>query len=89
MHPLSRCVLAALFPHCDRLRITSLRNSRIVCASLRFITLHKVPGAFPWVELSMRQPVGAVTGRLLPTGSLRDVFDGVEVRRFPFCLSIL
>jgi 4-oxalomesaconate tautomerase len=37
-----------------------------------------VPGAFPWVELSMRQPVGSRTALLLPTGNIRDVFDGVE-----------
>jgi len=36
-------------------------------------------GAFPGVELSLRNPVGAKTGRLLPTGRLRDVFDGVAV----------
>ena len=59
---------------------------RVTC---RFITLQQVLGAFPWVELSMRQPVGAVTGRLLPTGRVRDVFDGVEVRGFPSCISIL
>jgi 2-methylaconitate cis-trans-isomerase PrpF len=36
-------------------------------------------GAFPGVELSLREPVGAKTGQLLPTGNVRDVFDGVEV----------
>jgi len=38
-----------------------------------------VHGAFPGVELSLREPVGAKTGQLLPTGNVRDVFDGVEV----------
>lgn len=38
-----------------------------------------VHGAFPGVELSLREPVGAKTGQLLPTGKVRDVFDGVEV----------
>jgi 4-oxalomesaconate tautomerase len=38
-----------------------------------------VVGAFPGVELSLREPVGAKTGQLLPTGQVRDVFDGVEV----------
>lgn len=38
-----------------------------------------VYGAFPGVELSLRDPVGAKTQRLLPTGHVRDVFDGVEV----------
>jgi 4-oxalomesaconate tautomerase len=38
-----------------------------------------VLGAFPGVELSLREPVGSKTGRLLPTGRVRDTFDGVEV----------
>ena len=38
-----------------------------------------VYGAFQGVELSLRSPVGAKTGQLLPTGRERDVFDGVEV----------
>lgn len=38
-----------------------------------------VYGAFPGVELSLRSPVGAKTGRLLPTGRVRDVFDGIDV----------
>jgi len=38
-----------------------------------------VHGEFPGVELSLRDPVGSKTGTLLPTGNLRDTFDGVEV----------
>lgn len=38
-----------------------------------------VHGRFPGVELSLRDPVGAKTGLLLPTGRVRDVFDGIEV----------
>lgn len=38
-----------------------------------------VVGAFPGVELSLREPVGSKTGQLLPTGNVRDMFDGVEV----------
>lgn len=38
-----------------------------------------VDGAFPGVELSLREPVGAKTGQLLPTGRVRDTFDGVDV----------
>ena len=38
-----------------------------------------VHGQFPGVELSLREPVGSKTGTLLPTGNLRDTFDGVEV----------
>jgi 4-oxalomesaconate tautomerase len=36
-----------------------------------------VMGRFPGVALSLRQPVGSKTGRLLPTGSPRDCFAGV------------
>ena len=49
---------------------------------LEDISLTEIPGvmgAFPGVELSLRNPIGAKTGRLLPTGSAKDVIDGVEV----------
>ena len=36
-----------------------------------------VMGAFPGVELSLRQPIGAKTGKLFPTGQRKDVFAGV------------
>jgi len=38
-----------------------------------------VMGSFPGVELNLRHPVGAKTGKLLPTGRPTDVFCGVEV----------
>ncbi len=38
-----------------------------------------VMGKFPGVELSLRNPVGAKTGRLLPTGNALDSFAGVAV----------
>jgi 2-methylaconitate cis-trans-isomerase PrpF len=38
-----------------------------------------VMGRFPGVELSLRNPVGAKTGKLLPTGNVTDRFAGVEV----------
>ncbi len=38
-----------------------------------------VYGRFPGVELSLRDPVGSKTGQLLPTGQVRDTFDGIEV----------
>ena len=38
-----------------------------------------VHGAFPGVELSLREPVGAKTGQLLPTFQVLDVVYGVEV----------
>ena len=37
-----------------------------------------VMGRFPGVQLSLRRPVGAKTGHLLPTGRPRDRFAGVE-----------
>jgi 2-methylaconitate cis-trans-isomerase PrpF len=37
-----------------------------------------VLGKFPGVELSLRNPVGAKTGRLLPTGNVVDNFCGVD-----------
>ena len=36
-----------------------------------------VMGQFPGVELSLRQPIGAKTGQLFPTGHRRDIFAGV------------
>src|SRR5258705_3366617 len=38
-----------------------------------------VMGKLPGVELSLRNPVGAKTGRLLPTGNALDSFAGVAV----------
>lgn len=38
-----------------------------------------VMGEFPGVELSLRAPIGAKTGKLFPTGNRKDVFAGVTV----------
>lgn len=38
-----------------------------------------VDGAYPAVDVFMQSPVGAKTGRLLPTGSVVDVIDGYSV----------
>jgi 2-methylaconitate cis-trans-isomerase PrpF len=38
-----------------------------------------VMGRFPGVELTLRHPVGAKTGKLLPTGQVSDDICGVEV----------
>lgn len=38
-----------------------------------------VDGAYPAVDLFMQSPVGAKTGRLLPTGSVVDLIDGYSV----------
>jgi 2-methylaconitate cis-trans-isomerase PrpF len=37
-----------------------------------------VMGKFPGVELTLRNPVGAKTGKLLPTGNALDRFDGID-----------
>jgi 4-oxalomesaconate tautomerase len=37
-----------------------------------------VMGKFPGVELSLRDPVGAKTGKLLPTGNVIDQFAGID-----------
>ena len=36
-----------------------------------------VMGKFPGVELSLRNPIGAKTGKLFPTGNRKDIFAGV------------
>ena len=38
-----------------------------------------VDGAYPAVDLFMQSPVGAKTGRLLPTGNVVDLIDGYSV----------
>jgi 4-oxalomesaconate tautomerase len=38
-----------------------------------------VPGTAARIDLQFMDVVGAVTGKFLPTGNLRDQFDGVEV----------
>jgi 2-methylaconitate cis-trans-isomerase PrpF len=38
-----------------------------------------VDGAWPGVDLFLNDPVGAKTGKLLPTGNAVDVVEGVEV----------
>lgn len=42
-------------------------------------TIPGVPGRFPSVELVLRDPVGARTGSLFPTGNRQDCFDDVPV----------
>jgi len=37
-----------------------------------------VMGSFPGVDLSLREPVGAKTGKLLPTGKVVDRCDGID-----------
>ena len=42
----------------------------------------KIPGVlgtWPGVQLALLEPVGSKTGKLLPTGNLVDVLDGIEV----------
>ena len=42
-------------------------------------TIPGVDGAYPAVDLFMQDPVGAKTGRLLPTGAVVDIIDGIAV----------
>ena len=42
-------------------------------------TIPGVDGAYPAVDLFMQDPAGAKTGRLLPTGAVVDIIDGIAV----------
>ncbi|MBL4719793.1 MAG: PrpF protein, partial [Alphaproteobacteria bacterium] len=37
-----------------------------------------VMGQWPGVQLALLEPVGSKTGALLPTGAVKDTFDGIE-----------
>lgn len=45
----------------------------------KLVEIDGVLGAFPEVSLSLRNPVGAKTGELLPTRSRQEVIDGIPV----------
>ncbi|SMX36871.1 4-oxalomesaconate tautomerase [Maliponia aquimaris] len=42
-------------------------------------TIPGVPGCAAPIRLGFMETVGSLTGKLLPTGNLRDVIDGIEV----------
>lgn len=57
-------------------RVRTPNGSPVIPADTEIPGVH---GLFPGVELSLRDPVGAKTQKLLPTGRVRDTFDGVAV----------
>jgi 4-oxalomesaconate tautomerase len=59
--------------------ITVSRMER--CADGRFLdaNIPGVDGAYPAVDLFMQAPTGSKTGKLLPTGAVIDLIDGVHV----------
>lgn len=58
-----------------------ISTGRMVQEGGRYATaeIPGVDGAFPWVDLFLHHPVGAKTGRLLPTGAVKDEVLGVRV----------
>lgn len=59
--------------------ITTSRMARRADGSFVDAAIPGVPGSFPAVDLFLHQPVGAKTGKLLPTGAARDTIDGYTV----------
>jgi 4-oxalomesaconate tautomerase len=59
--------------------VTTARMSQGAEEKLLVREIPGVDGAFPGVELFLKDPVGAKTGRLLPTGAARDTVDGRTV----------
>ncbi|MFV9681616.1 PrpF domain-containing protein [Pseudomonas sp. NY15367] len=59
--------------------ITTGRVLRDADHALRKVAIPGVPGYFPGVDLFLHDPVGAKTGRLLPTGNAIDVVLGHAV----------
>lgn len=59
--------------------ITTGRVLRDADHALRKVAIPGVPGYFPGVDLFLHNPVGAKTGRLLPTGNAIDVILGHAV----------
>ena len=51
------------------------------CADGRFLdaNIPGVDGAYPAVDLFMQEPAGSKTGKLLPTGAVIDLIDGMHV----------
>lgn len=48
-----------------------------------------VPGTAAPVKMKFTEAAGAVTGKLLPSGNLIDVIDGVEVTLFDYAMPIM
>lgn len=59
--------------------ITTSRMARELDGSFTGTEIPGVPGSFPRVDLFLRQPAGAKTGKLLPTGNAQDQVHGYDV----------
>lgn len=59
--------------------VSTARMTRDVDGGFVMEEIPGVEGAFPSVDLFLKDPVGAKTGTLLPTGSPSDIFDGYTV----------
>jgi 4-oxalomesaconate tautomerase len=59
--------------------VTTAARMEFAGATAESATIPGVDGGFPRVDLFLHDPVGAKTGRLLPSGAARDVIDGVAV----------
>lgn len=59
--------------------ITTSRMRREPDGSFTAAGIPGVPGSFPRVDLFLQQPVGAKTGKLLPTGNVQNVVHGYAV----------
>jgi len=81
--------LASLEPGVNRVRIFNT-NTGVVTHTLidmpepnqPVASETEIPGVmgyWPGVQLAMLNPIGAKTGRLLPTGNAKDVMDGLSV----------
>lgn len=74
----------AIGPHAIDIRytntgvITTSRMAREPDGSFADTSIPGVPGSFPRVDLFLQQPVGAKTGKLLPTGKAQDKVLGYD-----------
>ena len=59
--------------------ITTSRMARELDGSFAAARIPGVPGSYPCVDLFLQHPVGAKTGKLLPTGNAQDVLHGYAV----------
>lgn len=59
--------------------ISTARMTRELNGSFVMVEIPGVDGAFPGVDLFLKDPVGAKTGLLLPTGAPSNVIDGHTV----------
>ena len=81
--------LVSLAPGTNRVRIFNT-NTGVVTHALLDMSEPDLPvaseteipgvmGHWPGVQLALLEPVGAKTGRLLPTGNPTDIIDGIEI----------